>query len=76
MKKKKNAHLTAADIKAYCNYCGSTVGQTSERTEEKVRAVYDCPRCGVNYCDQCSYFNKEDSVQRCLRCESKLEKVT
>jgi hypothetical protein len=76
MKKKKNANLTAADIKAYCNYCGSTVGQISERTEEKVRAVYDCPRCVVNYCDQCSYFNKEDSVQRCLRCESKLEKVS
>ena len=76
MKKKKNATRTPADIKAYCNYCGSTVGQISERTGEEVRAVYDCPRCKSEYCDQCSYFNEEDVVQQCLRCESKLEKVT
>ena len=74
--KKKNANPTPPDIKAYCNYCGSTVGQISERTKEKVHAVYDCPRCSANYCDQCSYFDKEGRAQRCLRCDSTLEKVT
>jgi hypothetical protein len=76
MKKKKDANPIPADIEAYCHYCGATVGQISERTDEKVHAVYDCPRCRVNYCDQCSYFSKEDRVQRCLRCDSKLDKVT
>ncbi|MBI4535477.1 MAG: hypothetical protein HY708_04305 [Ignavibacteriae bacterium] len=76
MKKKKTAAAKNEEIVASCNYCGATVGEISERTEERVHAVYDCPKCKVNYCDQCSYFSEEGRVQRCLRCESKLEKVT
>ena len=30
-----------SDFKAYCNFCGATVGQISDRTEEKVSAIYD-----------------------------------
>ena len=64
------------DLK-YCHYCGSTVGQTSERTEKSVQAVYDCGKCNVNYCDQCSYEKEIDGklVQLCLRCDSQIEKV-
>jgi hypothetical protein len=76
MKKEKEATPTHKPIQAYCHFCGSMVGQTSERTEEEVYDIYDCVKCNVNYCDQCSYFNTDDQVQRCLRCESKLEKVT
>lgn len=59
-----------------CNFCGASVGEISERTKEQVNAIYDCPKCGVNYCDQCSYENEIDgeSVQLCLRCDSKLDK--
>ena len=62
-------------VKAYCNFCGSTVGQISERSEEEVHGIYECPKCRVDYCDQCSYFSNNDQVQRCIRCESKLKKV-
>ena len=71
----KKTKTKPENIQAYCHFCGSTVGQISEGTDEKVHSIYDCPKCRVNYCDQCSYFNKEDQVQRCLRCESKMEKV-
>ncbi|MFH0725187.1 MAG: hypothetical protein V2B19_02345 [Pseudomonadota bacterium] len=66
-----------SDFKAYCFFCGATVGQLSDRTEEKVSAIYDCPKCRVNYCDQCSYEKEADGelAQFCLRCESKIEKV-
>jgi hypothetical protein len=65
------------NFKAYCHYCGATVGQISDRTEEKVNAIYDCPKCKVNYCDQCSYGKDMDGKldQFCLRCESKIGKV-
>ena len=64
-------------LKAYCMFCGSTVGQISDRTEERVTAVYDCPKCEMNYCDQCSYAKEVEGqvVQLCLRCDSRMEKV-
>jgi len=64
-------------FKPYCHFCGSTVGQISERTGEIVNAVYDCEKCKVNYCDQCSYEKEIDGnkVQFCLRCDSEIEKV-
>ena len=65
------------DLKARCISCGSMVGQTSGRTMRKVKAVYDCPKCGFSCCDQCSYEETVDGtlVQFCLRCDGKLEKV-
>lgn len=64
-------------VKAYCIFCGSTVGQISDRTEDLVKAVYDCPKCKQNYCDQCSYEKEIDGqlMQLCLRCDSQIEKV-
>lgn len=65
-------------MKAYCIFCGSTVGHISDRTDELVNAVFDCPRCRLNYCDQCSYEEEDNgqaAVQRCLRCDSKLDKI-
>jgi len=62
----------------YCIFCGAKVGQISERTGKSVSSIYDCPQCGVNYCDQCSYeaqINKR-LVQVCLRCDSEMNKVT
>jgi hypothetical protein len=78
MKKKRWGNVSRnSDFKAYCHFCGATVGQISDRTEEKVSSIYDCPKCRVNYCDQCSYGKEVDGklVQFCLRCESKIEKV-
>lgn len=72
---KKKASTKLQNVVAYCHFCGSTVGQISDRTDEKVLAIYDCPKCRVNYCDRCSYFNKENQDQRCLRCDSNMEKV-
>jgi hypothetical protein len=64
-------------LKTYCMFCGSTVGQISDRTEERVTAVYDCPKCEMNYCDQCSYAKEVEGqvMQLCLRCDSRMEKV-
>ena len=61
----------------YCNYCGAKVGEISERTEEKVNAIYNCDKCCYNYCDQCSYETEENgkTVQKCLRCENIIEKL-
>jgi len=61
-----------------CNFCGASVGEISERTGDHVSAVYDCPRCGVNYCDQCSYEKEINGkmLQLCLRCDSKLDRLT
>ena len=78
MKNKRVGNVFRNNVfKAYCHFCGATVGQKSDRTEEKVSAIYDCPKCKVNYCDQCSYGNDVDGklAQFCLRCESKIEKV-
>ncbi len=77
---KENEQDNSSDgnsFKAYCHYCGSTVGQISERTEKSVKAVYDCEKCNVNYCDQCSYEKEIDGklVQLCLRCGNQIEKV-
>ena len=67
-----NAHFD--DSKAYCHFCGSTVGQRSDRTEGIVEAVYDCPKCRVNYCSECTY--EDGDKQRCLRCEGIVYKLT
>lgn len=78
MKKKKTDRSSSRPkVKTYCSFCGSTVGQTSDHTGEKVNAVYDCPKCNRNYCDQCSYEDEADGLQAqfCLRCESRMEKV-
>jgi len=76
-KKESEIASTANAFKAYCVFCGSTVGQISGRTEERVTAIYDCPKCRMNYCDQCSYGKDIEgkSVQFCLRCDSPIEKV-
>ena len=76
-KKKKESPAHDNSFAASCNYCGASVGEISERTEEQVEAVYDCLKCKVNYCDQCRYEKKIDGqlVQLCLRCDSKIEKV-
>jgi len=61
------------ELKAYCLFCGSSVGQISERTDEKVSTIYWCDKCEQNYCDQCSY--NKNNIQYCLRCDTKLDKV-
>ena len=76
-KKKPETISNNKMIKTYCIFCGSTIGQTSDRTGEDVTAIYDCLKCKSNYCDQCSYekeVNKK-SVQFFLRCNSEIEKV-
>jgi hypothetical protein len=77
-KKKKQSISQDKPFQPYCHYCGASVGEISDRTEEQVYAVYDCLKCKSNYCDQCSYGKEIDGdlVQICLRCDSKLEKVT
>jgi hypothetical protein len=78
MKKKESKSSSQRNqFKAYCHFCGSTVGQISDRTENLVNAIYDCEKCEVNYCDQCSYEEKIDDnlVQFCIRCENRIEKV-
>jgi hypothetical protein len=77
-RKKKQSISRDRPDPASCNYCGASVGEISDRTDERVEAVYDCLKCKVNYCDQCSYEKEVDGqlVQRYLRCESIIEKVT
>jgi len=78
MKKKQPGDPSIlGEWKAYCTFCGSRVGQISERTDKKVNAIYDCPKCRRNYCDQCSYKKEIGGtwVQLCLRCDSKMKKV-
>jgi len=50
-----------------CMFCGASVGEVSERTGEKVGAIYDCPKCMMNYCSECSYEKEVDgeSIQFC-----------
>ncbi|MEW6519197.1 MAG: hypothetical protein AB1461_07255 [Thermodesulfobacteriota bacterium] len=74
MKKKRIPETE--DFQVLCGYCGATVGQISGRTEEEVHAVYECAKCDSYYCDQCSYFSTGDQAQCCLRCDSRLEKIT
>jgi len=78
MKKKKQEASSHEDqIQAYCHFCGATIGQISERTENLVNAIFYCEKCNVNYCDQCSYEKETDGhlAQFCLRCENQIEKV-
>lgn len=78
MKKIQNASSYGNQIKVYCHYCGSTVEEKSQRTEELITAMYDCEKCNVNYCDQCSCEKEIDGhvKQFCLRCENEIEKLT
>ena len=79
MKKKKEAIISHdKPMRAYCHFCGSSVGEISDSTEEQVYAVYDCLKCKSNYCDQCSYGKEIDGdlAQLCLRCDSIIEKIT
>jgi hypothetical protein len=77
-RKKKQSISQDKPFQPYCHYCGASVGEISDRTDELVEAVYDCLKCGLNYCDQCAYEKEIDGelVQLCLRCDSKLDKVT
>lgn len=61
----------------YCHFCGARVGEISERTDEKATAIFYCKKCSTNYCDQCSYKTVENGkeIQKCLRCDSIMEKV-
>ncbi|MFT5872494.1 MAG: hypothetical protein ACI8WT_001425 [Clostridium sp.] len=81
MAKKTISNVGKLTDKVYipqCHFCGGSVGEISERTGGQVNAIFDCPKCKVNYCDQCSYEDEEKSnaVQKCLRCDSELDKVT
>jgi hypothetical protein len=40
-KKKKQSTTRAHPIQASCHYCGASVGEISQRTEEQVYAIYD-----------------------------------
>lgn len=64
------------ELQVTCGYCGAGACEISSRTEEEVHTVYDCVKCDSFYCDQCSYFNKNDQLQHCLRCDGVLEKIT
>jgi hypothetical protein len=68
---------TSTSNRAFCHFCGATVTEISERTDEIVSSIFDCPKCCLNYCDQCSYTKEINGkeVQLCLRCDSKLDKV-
>ena len=64
------------ETKPSCNFCGAEAGEISQRTEQKVTAIYDCEKCCKNYCSQCRYFKeKEPEIQLCLQCDSKLWKL-
>ena len=60
---------------AYCGFCGSKPGQISERTERLATAVYFCPKCVANYCDQCSAPHANPEISNCLRCDSEKTRV-
>jgi hypothetical protein len=76
MKNQKKVSIDNS-LKAHCIFCGSTIGQISDRTEGNVTAVFYCQKCRSNYCDQCSYEKKINGKLRqyCLRCDSEIEKV-
>ena len=59
-RKKKQSISRDHPIQASCSYCGASVGEISDRTDELVKAVYDCLKCRLNYCDQCTYEKEMD----------------
>jgi len=65
-------------MNAQCHFCGVNAGEIGEETGEIVTAIFDCPKCKVNYCNQCSYEKEVEGelVQLCMRCDSKLDKIT
>jgi hypothetical protein len=77
-RKKKQGISQDKPFQPYCHYCGASVGETSDRTQEQIYAVYDCLKCRSNYCHQCSYGKEINGklIQMCLCCDSKLDKVT
>ncbi|MDU9050801.1 MAG: hypothetical protein Q3M30_18280 [Candidatus Electrothrix sp. Rat3] len=74
---KQKTSVCDHQIKASCHFCGAIVGETSQCTEETVTSMYDCRKCNMNYCDQCSYEKEVDGrvKQFCLRCESEIKKL-
>ena len=60
-----------------CHFCGGKVGEISDRTDELISSLYDCAKCNLNYCNQCSYetVEKNRTIQKCLRCDNVVEKV-
>ena len=77
MSNKKNKKNMSETFKPSCGFCGAEVDEISQRTEQKVSAIYDCKKCHNTYCDQCSYSNEDTSEkQLCLRCDSVLKKVS
>ena len=59
-----------------CNSCGAAMDEVSQRTNQKVTTIYECNKCGSNYCDQCNESKKSTlDVQLCLGCDSVIEKV-
>ena len=57
----------------WCGFCGAKVGDISDSTDKQTVAMYYCEKCWKNYCDQCSYHEKTESIRYCLRCDTKLE---
>jgi hypothetical protein len=70
-------HFADGTPVSWCLFCGAKVGEKSERTDRRVVAIYYCPRCSSNYCDQCSYDKtvKGEKLRFCLRCDTQLETV-
>lgn len=66
------------NYKPQCSYCGGIVGELGERNGEEINAIYDCPRCRLNYCSDCSYEGKRsgEKQQLCLRCDGRLDLVS
>jgi addiction module HigA family antidote len=59
----------------YCSFCGARPGQKSDATGRVVTALYVCPRCGRNYCDQCSSPGREPDSAECMRCDAQMDRV-
>ena len=59
----------------WCTFCGARPGQTSDATGKLVTAIYACPQCMRNYCDQCADTLRGLDDARCLRCDSEMELV-
>ena len=74
MAKRTTPNTRAIPSKPHCHFCGSTVGEISDPTEGIVNAVYDCLKCRVNYCSECTY--EDGDKQRCRRCDSVVDKLT
>jgi len=60
----------------WCSFCGAAVGEISERTGMEAEAMYECPRCMGNYCDQCSGTkDRPKGTAICLACHSEMKRT-